>query len=146
MRTNLSVDDLGGLTDEPIVAVLATNRADGTTMLSPVWFEWDGEAITIWSHGWTDGKVRHLQRDPRATVVVAEQRMPLRGFEITGQATLTTEGFHATMRRISARYAGEEVADAMANDFAEPGVLIRVAPSRLRAWDFADDWTPEPTA
>ena len=146
MRTKLSVADLRGLTDEPIVAVLATNRADGTTMLSPVWFEWDGAAVTIWSHGWTDGKVRHLQRDPRATVVVAEQTMPLRGFEVTGRASLTTDGFHDTMRRISARYAGEEVADAMVKEYVEPGVLIRIEPTRLRAWDFADDAGDDPTA
>jgi hypothetical protein len=40
MRTNLTVADLRELLAEPIVAVLATYRADWSAMLSLVWFEW----------------------------------------------------------------------------------------------------------
>lgn len=34
MRTNLTLDDLGDLLEQPIVAVLATYRADGSAMLA----------------------------------------------------------------------------------------------------------------
>ena len=40
MRTGIGLDDLDGLLDEPLIAVLATRRKDDTIMLSPVWFEW----------------------------------------------------------------------------------------------------------
>ncbi len=147
MRTNLAIADLGDLLDRPIIAVLATNRADGTVMLSPVWFQWDGEAVVIWTSGPTDGKVRHLGRDPRTTVVIAEQDMPYRGLEVTGRAELTSQGFEAAIRRISTRYVGAEAAEELTAGFREPGILIRVIPDRLRAWDFVDDWgTPEQKA
>jgi hypothetical protein len=65
MRTNLAPADLGDLLERPILAVLATRRRDETTMLSPVWFEWDGDAVVIWTGGPEDGKARHLVADPR---------------------------------------------------------------------------------
>ncbi|HEV7809317.1 MAG TPA: TIGR03618 family F420-dependent PPOX class oxidoreductase [Candidatus Limnocylindrales bacterium] len=146
MRTNLGLADLGDLLDLPIIAVLATNRADGTVMLSPVWFEWDGEAVVVWTSGPNEGKVRHLARDPRATVVIAEQDRPYRGLEVTGRAELTSDGFDAAIRRISARYVGPEAADGLADGALEPGILVRVIPDRLRAWDFLDDWGSPPSA
>jgi PPOX class probable F420-dependent enzyme len=140
MRTNLSIADLGDLLERPIIAVLATRRPDDTTMLSPVWFEWDSEAVVIWTTGMKEGKNRHLAADPRATIVIAEQDLPYRGLEVTGRAELSSDGFDAAVRRISARYVGATAAAELANGFKEPGILIRMHPDRLRAWDFVDDW------
>jgi hypothetical protein len=39
VRRNLGPDDLGDLLEQPLVAVLATYRGDGTVLLSPVWHE-----------------------------------------------------------------------------------------------------------
>jgi PPOX class probable F420-dependent enzyme len=139
MRTNLAIADLGDLLDRPILAVLATRRPDETTMLSPVWFEWDGEAVVIWTGGPDDGKARHLAADPRATVVIAESDLPYRGLEVTGRAELTGEGFDSAIRRISARYVGAATAETLARGFPD-GLLIRVIPDRIRAWDFEDDY------
>jgi PPOX class probable F420-dependent enzyme len=140
MRTNLAIADLGDLLERPIIAVLATRRPDDTTMLSPVWFEWDGETVVIWTTGPKEGKNRHLAADPRATIVIAEQDLPYRGLEVTGRAEMTSDGFDAAVRRISARYVGTTAADELADGFKEPGILLRIRPDRLRAWDFVDDW------
>ena len=48
MRTNLTVDDLGDLLEKPLVAVLATLRADGTALLSPVYHEWRDGGFNVW--------------------------------------------------------------------------------------------------
>ncbi len=71
MRTDLTLEDLGGLLDEPLVAVLATLRRDGSVLLSPVWHEWRDGGFNVWI-GVDDVKFRHLRHDPRATIVVAE--------------------------------------------------------------------------
>ncbi len=144
MRTNLSMADLGDLLERPILAVMATRRPDGTAMLSPVWYEWDGDAIVIWTTGPTEGKNRHLAADPHTTVVIAEPVMPYRGLEVTGWAELTSEGFDAAVRRISARYVSQAEADQLAAGFEQPGTLIRIHPDRLRAWDFVDEWNEAP--
>jgi hypothetical protein len=71
MRKDLAIEELGGLLEKPLLAILATNYADGTTLLSPVWYEWrDGGFAIVVFEG--DMKARHVERDPRVSVVVAD--------------------------------------------------------------------------
>jgi PPOX class probable F420-dependent enzyme len=69
------------------LAVLATNYADGTTLLSPVWHEWrdGGFTIVIFDN---DAKARHIKRDPRVSVVVADDRVPYAGVEVRARAEI----------------------------------------------------------
>ena len=63
MRRGLTIGDLGDLVDLPLVAVLATYRADGTVLLSPVRHEYrDGRFNVCTSTG--TSKTRHLRNDP----------------------------------------------------------------------------------
>jgi PPOX class probable F420-dependent enzyme len=135
MRKNLRPDDLGDLLDLPLVAVLATYRADGGVLLSPVWHEWRDGGFDV-ATGSRDVKVRHLRRDPRASIVVYEHQPPYRGIEIRGEARLLTVGAD-TVRRIAARYLGAEAGAAYAAG-ASDDTIIRIEPGRLRAWDFSD--------
>jgi PPOX class probable F420-dependent enzyme len=134
VRKNLRPEDLGDLLDQPLVAVLATHRADGTVLLSPVWHRWrEGGFDVVTGHG--DTKVRQLRRDPRANIVVYEHVPPYRGIEVRGEARLEEAG--DAVRHIAARYLGERDGAAYA-DSAGDDTLIRLEPGRLRAWDFAD--------
>jgi hypothetical protein len=65
--------------------------------------------------------------------------MPLRGVEASGRATVSSDGFYDVLRRIVTRYEGPAEADSIVAGFAEPGVVIRLVPDKVRAWDFADD-------
>jgi PPOX class probable F420-dependent enzyme len=135
VRKNLRPEDLGDLLDQPLVAVLATHRADGTVLLSPVWHRWrEGGFDVVTGHG--DTKVRQLRRDPRANIVVYEHVPPYRGIEVRGEARLE-EAAGDAVRHIAARYLGERDGAAYA-DSAGDDTLIRLEPGRLRAWDFAD--------
>jgi hypothetical protein len=73
--------------------------------------------------------------------VIAESDLPYRGLEVTGRAELTRDGYDAAIRRISARYVGADAAEQIARGFPD-GLLIRVLPGRIRAWDFVDDYGP----
>jgi hypothetical protein len=48
VRTDLTLDDLDGFLDLPVVAVLATYRRDGTVLLSPVWHRWRDGGFEFW--------------------------------------------------------------------------------------------------
>ncbi|MGH2650012.1 MAG: TIGR03618 family F420-dependent PPOX class oxidoreductase [Actinomycetota bacterium] len=138
MRTDLTLEDLGGFLDDPRVAILATLRRDGTVLLSPVWHEWrDGGFMWIAAQ---DVKVRHLRRDPRATIVVAESRPPLRGVEVRGAARLIHEEVPEAARRIAARYIGEERGAAYVAALPGQHVIVRLDPGATRVWDFADEY------
>ena len=81
MRQNLSIEELGDLVELPLLAVLATYRRDGSVLLSPVWHEWRDGGFQVVSRA-ADGKAKHLRRDPRASIVVAEHSRPYRGVEL----------------------------------------------------------------
>jgi PPOX class probable F420-dependent enzyme len=139
MRTDLTPEDLGGFLDEPLVAILATLRRDGTVLLSPVWHEWRDGGFNVWVTV-EDVKVRHLRRDPRATIVVAESEPPLRGVEVRGTARLVRDDVSETARRIAARYIGEEQGAAYVASLPDDHVIVRLEPGAFRAWDFADEY------
>ena len=141
MRTDLSLEDLDGFLELPILAVLATHRADGSVLLSPVWHRWRDGGFEIWAGG-NDVKVRHLRRDPRASVLVAETDLPYRGVEVRGEAEFIDLDLTASALEIASRYVGEERGAAFVGSGAEDDVIIRVAPGEIRMWDFADDFPP----
>ena len=139
MRTDLTPENLGGFLEEPRVAILATLRRDGAVLLSPVWHEWRDGGFSMWIAA-QDVKVRHLRRDPRATVVVAESQPPLRGVEVLAVARIIHEGVPETARRIAARYIGEERRPASVASLPGQHVIVRLVPGTIRAWDFADEY------
>jgi PPOX class probable F420-dependent enzyme len=138
VRKDLAVDDLGDLLEQPLLAVLATYRRDGSVLLSPVWHEWDGDAFVI-ATGDGNVKVQHVRRDPRASIVVCEHAPPYRGVEVRGRARLVTDGAAEAGRRIAIRYLGEAEGAAKAEEYGDD-VLIRVEPGFVRAWDFRDEY------
>ena len=138
MRTNLSVEDLGGFLDEPLVAVLATTRKDGSVLLSPVWHEWRDGGFNV-PTGADDVKARHLRRDPRASILVAESQHPLRGVEVRCVARIVEDGAFETAVRIASRYIGPEKGAAYVRSAGGDDVTLRLEPGDLRAWDFADE-------
>ena len=139
MRTGLGIEDLDGFLDEPIVAVLATYRRNGSVLLSPVWHEWVDGGFQIWT-GAKDVKTRHLRRDPRASVLVAESAIPLRGVEVRGEPTIITEGAVRIAERIAGRYLGAEAGAEYVRTVGGNDVIIRLEPGELRVWDFVDEY------
>ena len=139
----LGPDELGDLLEQPLVAVLATYRRDGSVLLSPVWHQWrDGGFDVV--VGPNDIKLTHLRRDPRASVVVYGHEPPYAGLEARGDVRLDPEGAFDAIRSMAVRYLGPEDGHAYADSIKGSGsVLVRLEPSELRGWDFADEWSGE---
>ncbi len=132
----VELGDLGDLLQQPWLATLATYRKSGEVMLSAVWFEWDGEAFVISIvHG--DAKELHLRRNPRASLLIAEEASyPGRMLEASGIATVTGDPGGQAIRRIATRYLGRELAQRYIDQYPElPWDLMRLVPDRIRAID-----------
>jgi PPOX class probable F420-dependent enzyme len=138
MRKGLTVEQLGDLVELPLLAVLATHRSDGSVMLSPVWHEWRDGGFNVVTRS-SDGKVKHLRKDPQANIVVCEHSPPYRAIELRCEVQLITEGVEDATRRIATRYLGPEGAAAYI-DSGGDDLLVRLEPGVLRTWDFADDF------
>src|SRR5262249_13088593 len=124
--------------------VLATYRRDATALLSPVWHEWRDNGFNVVT-GSRNVKAQHLRRDPRASIVVCEDSPPYRGLELRARAHLSMPDDRTILRRVATRYPGPEAGA----QYAETGgddLLIRLEPGELRAWDFADDFSPSATS
>jgi PPOX class probable F420-dependent enzyme len=143
--TRRTIDELGDFLELPYTAVLATHWPDGTMLLSPVWHEWRDGGFNIGVPD-NDIKLRHIARDPRVTVIVYEQSWPSRSVEVRGIATTTTEGRDELSRRLSVRYLGPVNGNAYADKVTGGGVVVRVEPGILRAWDYVDETRPDPAA
>ena len=69
---------MGSMTDqacqdflsETRLGILTNLTESGAPVAVPVWYEWDGERARIFT-GRESAKVRRLQRDPRASLLVA---------------------------------------------------------------------------
>jgi PPOX class probable F420-dependent enzyme len=123
------------LLEAPSPAVLATTRKDGSPYTSPVWFRWTGEAFEV-VIALGDVKLRHLERDPRCTLLVFEAVPPFRGVEARGEATLTHGDVTEIRRSIAGRYLGPEGGERFAETRrSKPGVLLRLVPVEPRVWD-----------
>jgi PPOX class probable F420-dependent enzyme len=142
VRNNLTVGDLGDLLDQPLVAVLATLRTDGTVLLSPVYHEWRDGGFNVWVEE-QNIKARHLRRDPRATILVAESDPPLRAIEVRGPARFIEDGVSETALRIATRYLGPEEAAADVEALRGGDVIVRIKPGDIRIWDYVDEYNAE---
>ena len=138
MRSDLGPEDVRDLLEMPIVAILATRRRDDTILLSPVWFEWRDGGFSVWATSRDDGKVRHIARDPRVTIVVGNSDWPYKGIEVRGEAQVSDEGFYELLGSTARRYLGEEAAERILGSY-KPGVVIRIEPGDLRVWDYAKE-------
>jgi PPOX class probable F420-dependent enzyme len=88
--------------------VIATVREDGSAHVTPVWIDYDGEAVLVNSaHGRT--KVVNLQRDPRATVTVLPAEDQQSGYVmVSGPAELVDEGAREHIDKLAKKYLGED--------------------------------------
>ena len=118
--------------------MLATTRKDGSPFTSPVWFRWTGTAFEV-VIALGDVKLRHLEHDPRCSLVIFEAVAPFRGVEAHGEATLTYCDVTEVRRAIAGRYLGAEAGDRFAAERRDkPGVLLQLRPVEPRVWNLAE--------
>src|SRR4051794_10578767 len=124
--------------DQPLSAVVATHRSDGTTVQSVVWYVPDGD--TLWfSTAPESAKVKQVRRDPRISVLVlsADGGTYL---AIEGTATVSVDVDTTDRLNLYRRYRGEEEAESAiaARPLPGPNARVRVTPTRVYAYNLPD--------
>src|SRR5215218_2230258 len=118
------------LLEQPMIAHVATVRADGAPQSSPMWFGWDGERVRL-THTRTRQKFRNLQAEPRIALSIADPADSQRYLELRGVVETVEDdsggGFYRQLRR---RYGVDP--DAPMPDAAVRVVLV-VRPVALLA-------------
>jgi Pyridoxamine 5'-phosphate oxidase len=138
MRKDIPLDELTDFITLPIASVLATYRRDGGVLLSPVWHRWrDGGFDVTCFPG--DIKVKHLENDPRASLLLYDQAPPYRGLEIRTNAVLS-EIAARDFDEVAIHYLGGEAGLAYAGQVSGTLILVRLEPGTIRTWDFEGDF------
>lgn len=138
----MSVDEKRAfLLSPPRPGVLATSGPDGRPHAAPVWFDLDGETI-VFNTGASTVKGRNLAANPRATLVVQDDRPPFSFVMIEGTIELIDdlEEVRLWAARLGGRYMGQENAEAYGARNGVPGeLLVRMTATKsVSATDLAD--------
>ena len=114
----------------PLHAVLATHSSSGSISQSVVWFELDGGTVWV-SVRPTSVKARHVQRDPRVSLLVMA---PHGGayVRVDGKATIDEEVTDKLRLRLVTRYHGADAAVWLKeNPLPTPNALLRIHPAKV---------------
>jgi Pyridoxamine 5'-phosphate oxidase len=118
----------------PLPAVLAVYRADGSILMTPVWFRADDTAVeVVIAEG--DAKLQRLRVDPRCVFVAFENAPPFGGLRIEADATLSADGVAEARLAIASRYLGADHGRRYVQRRTKPGVVVRLPLASARAWD-----------
>lgn len=114
------------LFDQPLYAVAATVREDGSPQQTVVWVERDGDDV---SFNTAEGraKPRNIRRNSNVGILVMED--PYKWVSVSGPAEMTTEGADEQIDRLAKKYL-----DADTYPWRKPEetrVRVRVKPERV---------------
>ena len=126
--------DREALFAEPNVAVLVTIRKDGRPHATPVWYLYEnGEFVLTVSA--TSAKRKHVERDPRVSLVIDRRQVPYFAVTVEGTATVEQAMTGDERQRIASRYLGPEEGARYARELpAANTVTLRIRPERF--WEF----------
>ena len=121
---------------ETRIATLVTLNEDGSPNALPLWYDWDGERLRMFSMSGT-GKLRRLARDPRACVSVADPVGALEAWvTVEGSVEMKREGGRELALRLAERYYAPERAERTIRTWSEleGWVLLELTPARIRSY------------
>ncbi len=121
------------------IGFLSTLSADGAPVSIPLWFEWDGHCARMFT-GMSSPKIRRLQRDPRAALVVASVVGEKEEWvSVEGTMTIRQEGGLELAERMAPRYwdlsnpARAQVLQSW-RDEASTLRLLALIPNQIRSY------------
>jgi PPOX class probable F420-dependent enzyme len=122
----------------PIIARIATVRANGSPQLAPMWFLYK-DGIMYMSTRTYAAKVKHIQKNPRVAVVVDEMVAPLKNKVVTieGTAEILTTGVKEMTTKIYHKYAGVEgsATPQAQRSINTPRVILKITPKKMETMD-----------
>lgn len=142
-QIKLSEAEVAELLEQERVAVVSSIGPRGWPHSMPLWFVAREGEVWIWTYAKSQ-KVRNLERDPRATVLVetGEEYGELRGMMIEAEAQLhrdpeTVLGFaeELTLRYSEGLTSVDGEARALLEAQAPKRVAIQFKPLRTASWD-----------
>jgi PPOX class probable F420-dependent enzyme len=95
------------LDESPYVGVATTLREDGSPHSTIVWVDVEGDKVSF-NTALGRAKPRHLEHDPRASVLMVDPNNSYKWVAVSGPAELTEEGADAQIDKLAKKYLGKD--------------------------------------
>jgi PPOX class probable F420-dependent enzyme len=116
--------------DQPYVGIVTTLRGDGSPHNTVVWVELE-DGVPSFNTALGRAKPKHLERDPRAALIVVDPGNQYKWVALDGRAELTTDGADEQIDRLAKKYLG---ADEYPNRReGEQRVKVRITPEHVNS-------------
>jgi PPOX class probable F420-dependent enzyme len=111
--------------------VLGTIGASGRPQLSGVWFLTEDDTVKF-SLNTARQKVKNLQADPKASVLIFDEQSPYRYLELRGDAEVTPDPDYTFADKVGAKYGGADLRER--DNPGDTRVVVTIHPTRVFAW------------
>jgi PPOX class probable F420-dependent enzyme len=116
------------LLEQPFPGALTTLRTDGSPHTTIVWVDVDENGPSF-NTAAGRAKPRHLERDPRLSLLVIDPEDQYRWISISGRAELTTEGADDQIDRLAKKYLGQD--EYPWRKAGEQRITVRIRPEHV---------------
>lgn len=116
--------------DNPFVGIVTTLRDDGSPHSTVVWVDRENGGLSF-NTARGRAKERHLNRDPRVSLLVVDPENAYRWVAVAGTAELTEEGADDQIDRLAKKYIGKDEYPWRSPD--ETRVKVKIRPEKVEA-------------
>lgn len=95
------------LEENPYVGTVTTLREDGSPHSTVVWVDVDDDKVSF-NTATGRAKPRHLEHDPRASLLVVDPNDAYRWVAVSGRTEVTEEGADAQIDKLAKKYIGRD--------------------------------------
>jgi len=130
----MSEVELRGFLAQPLIADVVTLKKDGSTQITPVWYDFDGTYL-YFSTTTDRAKARNLKRDNRTSICIRNEDAH-KVVLFAGTTDTIDDRDHVGVRRIAVKYMAPDKVDGFLSGLEANRVIVRVKPTRTISWDF----------
>lgn len=130
----LSAEQASFLRDNPYYGVLTTLRRDGSPHSTVVWVDVDDAGTPSFNTARGRAKTRHIEHDPRVSLIVVDPGNGYRWVSVTGTARLVDEDADAQIDRLAKKYLDADTYPFRTAD--EQRVSVPITAERVEAQGF----------
>jgi PPOX class probable F420-dependent enzyme len=121
------------LEESPFVGTATTLRSDGSPHSTIVWVDVDDGKVSF-NTARGRAKSQHLERDPRASLLMVDPNDSHKWVSVSGPAQLTEEGADAQIDKLAKKYLGQDSYPYRTSE--ETRVKVVIEPQRVDAAGF----------
>ena len=116
--------------EQPFVGTVTTLREDGSPHSTIVWIDLE-DGVVSFNTATGRAKPKHLEKDPRASVLVVDPNDAFKWVSIDGHAELTADGADAQIDKLAKKYLGKD--EYPWRNAQEQRLKVRITPELITA-------------